>query len=69
MKERTLKVHTQSTGRPGNYPDIRIAGKWLQNQGFSVGDYVKVAYREGLIVIKKICGGDEYEQEQTRHEA
>ncbi|GAH85732.1 unnamed protein product, partial [marine sediment metagenome] len=54
---------------PGNYPDIRIAGKWLQNQGFSVGDYVKVAYRKGLIVIKKICGGDEYEQEQTRDEA
>ena len=56
MNERTLKVHVQPTGRPGSYPDIRIAGKWLKEQGFQVGDHVRVAYQKNLIVIKKIDG-------------
>jgi len=57
IKERTLKIHVQPNGRFVSYPDIRLAGKWLMDQGFMVGDYVRVMYRKNLIVIKRIDGG------------
>lgn len=68
IAEKTLKIYRQPSGNP-DYPEIRLSGKWLQDNGFDVGDYIRVAYGVNEIVIKKICGGDEYEQEQTRDEA
>ena len=36
MKERTIKVYCQANGK-SNYPEIRLAGKWLYDNGFEVG--------------------------------
>lgn len=37
-----------------NFPEIRVSGKWLQKLGFLIGDYVRIAYDENMIVIRRI---------------
>ena len=58
MAERTLKVYRQP-GREIEYPEIRLSGKWLQDSGFEIGDYIRVAYDSAKITIKKIGGINE----------
>jgi len=53
MKERTIKVYCQANGK-SNYPEIRLAGKWLYDNGFEVGDYIRIAYKSDVILIKRI---------------
>jgi hypothetical protein len=53
MKEKTLKVYRQpSIGRA--YPEIRLSGKWLMKNGFQIGDYVRIAYKQDVILIKRM---------------
>lgn len=63
MKEKTLKVYYQP-GIEKTYPEIRLSGKWLMMNGFQIGDYIRIAYRKGVILIKKIAisQNDEYEE-------
>ncbi len=53
MKEKTLKVYYQP-GIEKIYPEIRLAGKWLHDNGFEVGDYIRIAYKSNVILIKRI---------------
>ena len=58
-KERTLKVYCRADGKSSNFPEIRISGVWLHEIGFEIGDYVRLAYGEGEILIKRIeCEND-----------
>jgi hypothetical protein len=52
-KEKTLKVYRQP-GVEIPYPEIRLSGKWLKMYGFQIGDYIRIAYKSTMIVIKKI---------------
>jgi len=40
--------------RTGVFPYIRLTGKWLRDNGFEIGDRVRVTVRERLIVIEAI---------------
>lgn len=40
--------------QPYSYPRIRLQGRWLEEQGFSVDDQVKVTARNGQIAIEKV---------------
>ena len=53
MKERTIKVYCQANGS-SSYPEIRLAGKWVLDNGFDVGDYIRIAYKKGEIFIKRM---------------
>lgn len=34
-----------------NVPEIRLRGKWLQNAGFEIGDYILITVTEkGLLI-------------------
>ena len=52
---RKLKVYERYVPRPYNrhviLPEIRLAGKWLQELGFGIGQPVKVWHEENRIVI------------------
>ena len=53
MKEKTLKVYRQPSVEKA-YPEIRLSGKWLMKNGFRIGDYIRIAYRQEVILIKRI---------------
>jgi hypothetical protein len=53
IKEKTLKVYRQP-GIDKLYPEIRLSGKWLEMNGFQVGDYIRIAYKPTVILIKKM---------------
>lgn len=59
QNQRILKVGEQST-RPSRHrriinfhPKINLAGKWLHDAGFSIGEDVCVIVADGLIQIRK----------------
>lgn len=52
---RTLKIYAQSMGG-GNYtsvPTILLKGKWLEDAGFHMGEYVTVEVEDDKIVLTK----------------
>ena len=49
--KRQLKVTEQSGYNYKATPAIMLKGKWLEELGFSIGDYVTVSCEEGKIVI------------------
>ena len=53
MSEKTLKVYRQPSIEKA-YPEIRLSGKWLQDLGFEIGDFIRIIYRDNVILIKKI---------------
>lgn len=53
MKEKTLKVYRQPSIEKA-YPEIRLSGRWLMRNGFQIGNYIRIAYRDNVILIKKI---------------
>ena len=60
MKERTIRICTGQA----NYPEIRLRGKWLLDQGYQSGDYIRIAYDPEQILIKKIggCNGSDTQE-------
>lgn len=54
-KKRQLKVYPKCFSRvdskPAVFPEIRLAGKWLQEMGFRAGQTVHLEYSENRIVI------------------
>ena len=48
---RQLKVVEQSGYNYKSTPAIMLKGKWLEELGFSIGDYVTVSCDEGKLVI------------------
>ncbi len=53
QKGKALGVVAFPQGGNGYVPAIRVAGKWLHEFGFGIGDTVILSASEGLIVIKK----------------
>lgn len=52
---RKLKIYSQSMGG-GNYtsvPTILLKGKWLEEAGFQMGEYVAVEIEENRIILSK----------------
>ena len=53
--EKTLKV-VSFPQRDEYVPSVRVAGKWLKNFGFALGDEVVLVATEGkIIIVKKGC--------------
>jgi toxic protein SymE len=53
-KERKLKIQPKSFPRGFQYvtfPEIRVAGKWLQDLGFTCGRYVTIVQQENSLII------------------
>lgn len=54
-KERTLKVYRQPKSETLR-PEIRLSGNWLNRMGFEIGDYIRVVCKQNEILIMKIGG-------------
>ena len=52
MKNRNLKVVSESGRDYKPTPAIRLKGQWLQIAGFQIGDYVSVKCEEGKLIIE-----------------
>ena len=56
-KIRTIKVYERDFKRASfryiSYPEIRMAGKWLQDSGFRTGDQIVIKHSKKRIVITK----------------
>lgn len=50
-KNRSMKVYGQSGYRYQEMPTIILKGKWLEELGFAVGDYITVNCEDGKLVI------------------
>jgi toxic protein SymE len=53
-KERKLKVlpkHYKRQWKDVVFPEIRLAGKWLQDVGFTCGSFVSIAQEENTLII------------------
>lgn len=48
------KYFLRSYHRHTLFPEIKIAGKWVQECGFEVGDKVAVIVSENQIILRKI---------------
>lgn len=54
-KKKTLKVYSCFYQGSGNlYPRINLQGKWLNQFGFDISNYVEVIMDNDMIIIKKI---------------
>jgi toxic protein SymE len=56
-KERKLKVLPKLFTRRWTdvvFPEIRLAGKWLQDLGFTCGGFVTIAQEENTLIIKML---------------
>lgn len=55
---RTLKVYSKyfqrRYGKHVNLPYIRLTGRWLEESGFKIGEYVRVANESNRIIITKV---------------
>ena len=50
-KNRSMKVYGQSGYRYQTMPTILLKGKWLQELGFQIGDYISVSCEDGKLII------------------
>ena len=48
---RTLKVYS-TTGKPT--PKITLQGKWVEQLGFTIGDYIEITTQGNQVIITKI---------------
>ena len=57
-KIRSIKIYERDFKRASfhymSYPEIRMAGKWLQDSGFRTGDQVVIKHSKKRIVITKV---------------
>lgn len=52
---RLLKVHPRlrvGSGEAVLYPEIMLAGNWLQRMGFNPGDEVRVTVRHKVLIVE-----------------
>lgn len=57
-KLRTIKVYERDFKRTSfryvSFPEIRMAGEWLQDSGFRTGDQIVIKHSKKRIVITKV---------------
>ena len=56
-KIRSIKIYERDFKKASfhyiSYPEIRMAGKWLQDSGFRTGDQVVIKYsKKGLLLLR-----------------
>ncbi|MFP3831464.1 SymE family type I addiction module toxin [Chryseobacterium sp. SIMBA_028] len=52
------KFFLRSYNRHVLFPEIRIAGKWVQECGFEAGDHVAVIVSRNQIILRKMKVGE-----------
>ena len=50
-KKRSIKVYGQSGYKYQETPTIVLKGKWLEELGFKIGDYISITCEDGRLVI------------------
>lgn len=50
-KKRSIKVYGQSGYKYQETPTIMLKGKWLEELGFKIGDYISITCEDGRLVI------------------
>lgn len=50
-KNRSIKVVAQSGYKYQATPTITLKGKWLEELGFGIGDYINVTCEDGKLII------------------
>lgn len=50
-KKRSIKVYGQNGYKYRETPTIMLKGKWLEELGFMIGDYISITYEDGRLVI------------------
>ena len=50
-KKRSIKVYGQSGYKYQETPTIMLKGKWLEEMGFKIGDYISITCEDGRLVI------------------
>jgi len=51
ISELVKKIYRQPNSY--NRPEIRLSVEWLRKSGFGIGDYIRIAYDNDVLVIKK----------------
>ena len=51
MKKRSMKVYGMSGYKYQQVPTVMLKGKWLEQLGFAIGDFVSVSCENGKIII------------------
>ena len=51
MKNRSMKVYGMSGYKYQQVPTVMLKGKWLEQLGFAIGDFVSVSCENGKIII------------------
>ena len=50
-KKRSIKIYGQSGYKYQETATIMLKGKWLEELGFKIGDYISVTCEDGKIII------------------
>ena len=51
MTKRSMKVYGMSGYKYQQVPTVMLKGKWLEQLGFAIGDFVSVSCENGKIII------------------
>ena len=51
MTKRSMKVYGMSGYKYQQVPTVMLQGKWLEQLGFAIGDFVSVSCENGKIII------------------
>ena len=51
VKNRSMKVYGMSGYKYQQVPTVMLKGKWLEQLGFAIGDFVSVSCENGKIII------------------
>ena len=46
---RSVKIYGMSGYKYQATPTIMLKGKWLEELGFQIGDYITVSYEDGVV--------------------
>lgn len=62
---RKMKVYKSYNPQNQPMPEIRLKGKWLEENGFGIGQYIEVEVHDNILIVKRIVM-EEKEPEKTR---
>lgn len=62
QKNRSMKVYSQNGRNYKATPTIILKGQWLEEMGFTIGDYISVSCENGKLVITPDTERAEMEQ-------
>ncbi|MGN6713031.1 SymE family type I addiction module toxin [Anaerocolumna jejuensis] len=51
---RKMKVYQSYNQKNQPLPEIRLKGKWLEDNGFGIGQYIEVEIHDNILIVKQI---------------